>query len=412
MQEITKGANTGLSKASFDLKVSAGIADISAYILKEDGKVSSDEDMIFYNQPQNSNGSVSISGSDFAFKLENLPGYVEKIAICAVMETGNVSSLGEIGFTIPGDITFKTSTSEMTEAAIIVAEVYKRNESWKIRAVAQGFNGGLAPLSRYFGVDVAEDSQESLQDSARTAPVTTSRVDLVKKRLVDLEKKDPQLVNLAKKAAVSLEKKSLSQEAAKVILALDISGSMTGRYQNGSVDRLVKRVLGLGLNMDDDGSIEVYAFGSGAYRIGIADANNYKTFIPKMLSQRRLEGSTHYGKVIEMIRRDMWPNDNKTPVYVMFVTDGDTQDRSLTEKQIRKASEEGIFWQFMGISDSSYSGGFSFLERLDDLSGRYVDNCDFFSVRSSDDLTDEQLYDKMMAEYPGWLKAARNKGIF
>jgi stress response protein SCP2 len=413
MQEITKGANASLEKMSFNLKVVAGNADISAYILTSEDKVSSDEDMIFYNQPKNSNGSVILSGADFTFDLANLPAKVEKIAICAVMEAGNVSALGSVSFVIPDEISFKTETTGMTEAAIIVAEIYRRNGAWKIRAVAQGFNGGLAPLSKHFGVEVEEEV------TATPSPLTPipaapppQKVDLVKKRLVSLEKKDPQLVSLAKKASVSLEKKSLSNETAKVILALDISGSMSGRYRNGSVDRLVQRVLGLGLNMDDDGTIEVYAFGSGAYRIGVADIDNYKNFVSDMLRKRSLEGSTHYGKVIEMIRKDMWPNENKTPVYVMFVTDGDTQDRSLTEKQVREASKEGIFWQFMGINDSSYSGGFNFLEKLDDLSGRYVDNCDFFSVRSSDDLSDEKLYDKMMGEYPGWLKTARNKGIF
>lgn len=423
MQQISKGANATIAtgQVTAHVRFGSGTADVSAYLLGTSGKVRVDEDMIFFNQPSSPDGSVKLAGETFTIDLAKVDAAIDRIAICAVPEQGTVAGLTSVGIEIAGMVAFSETSTGMTEAAMIVGEFYRRNGDWKFRAIAQGFNGGLGPLSRHFGIDVGEEAPSQAAPAAAATPATpppvpapTSKVDLRKKRLVSLEKTDPKLVSLAKTAAVSLEKKSMSGATAKVVLVLDISGSMGGRYASGEVDRLVQRVLGMGLNMDDDGAIEVYAFGTGAYRIGIADADNYKTFVPDMLRKRNLEGSTHYGATIKMIRQDYGSQSDfgTVPVYVMFVTDGDTNDKQLTERQIKDASSEGIFWQFMGIGGSGmFSSGFDFLEKLDDLKGRKIDNCDFFSVPSADKPTDEQLYDKMMGEYPGWVKAAKAAGV-
>jgi hypothetical protein len=54
---------------------------------------------------------------------------------------------------------------------------------------------------------------------------------------------------------------------------------------------------------------------------------------------------------------------------------------------------------------------FSFLEELDDMGGRFLDNADFFAVTDPANLTAEQLFDLMAAEYPGWLAQARARGL-
>ena len=61
----------------------------------------------------------------------------------------------------------------------------------------------------------------------------------------------------------------------------------------------------------------------------------------------------------------------------------------------------------MGVGRSD----FSYLERLDDLTGRYVDNADFFSVSSLTQYNDDELYSKLINEYPNWLKQASQKGL-
>lgn len=413
MQKLTKGANAPLNSRAIDVAITAPKADVSAYLLGADGKVRGDQDMIFYNQPAGSGGAVQLRDRTFSINLDLVEANIDRIAFCATPETGTIADMGAIGLEIPGQAILGESTAGMSEAAIIVGELYRRGNEWKVRSVMQGFNGGLAPLARHFGINVDDDAGSSAPAAGAPAAGSASKVDLRKQRLVSLEKTDPQLVSLAKAAGVSLEKKSLANTTAKVVLVLDISASMSSLYSSGAIQRLTERVLGMGLQLDDDGSIEVYAFGSGAYRVGEANHNNYRNFVDEMLKTHRLEGSTHYGKVVQMIRGDYsgQANFGQVPVYVMFVTDGDTQDRALTEREIRDASSQGIFWQFMGIKASRWSGGFTFLEKLDDLSGRIIDNCDFFSVQSPDELSDTQLYDKMMDEYPGWLTKARQKNV-
>lgn len=93
----------------------------------------------------------------------------------------------------------------------------------------------------------------------------------------------------------------------------------------------------------------------------------------------------------------------------------------MTEKQLRWSSMEPIFWQFMGIGKGRkskskllaafFDSDFPFLENLDELSGRLIDNANYFSVTSPDEYSDAMLYDLLMVEYPGWLKLASSHGL-
>jgi hypothetical protein len=155
-----------------------------------------------------------------------------------------------------------------------------------------------------------------------------------------------------------------------------------------------------------------------------------------MTRRRRLEGGTSYGAAMRLIRERYFgaadprsqPYADTQPVYVMFVTDGAPMDRKEAEEQLRFSSFEPVFWQFMAIGKSNKAvdagekkkrgllarladSQFTFLEQLDDLSGRHVDNADFFGVTDPANLSDDQLYDLLMTEYPGWLEAARRGGL-
>lgn len=61
-----------------------------------------------------------------------------------------------------------------------------------------------------------------------------------------------------------------------------------------------------------------------------------------------------------------------------------------------------------------FAGGgseFAFLEELDDLTGRFVDNANFFAVEDPATIPDDALYELLMGEYPGWLQLARQGGL-
>lgn len=427
--QLTKGANAAVPAGALDIAVTfdarpAGLdVDISAYLLDAAGKVRGDADMIFYNQPASSEGAVRLDPATGRFAIDpaRLPAAIERIAICVVVDGGSAGSLGAITLAVSGGPTFRHDVAGTAEAAIIVADLYLRQGQWKLRAVGQGFAGGLAPLARSFGIDVADEPA-----AAPAAPAATSKVDLhkakVEQRLVNLEKQDQQLVSLAKAAGVSLAKQKGAARPAKVWLILDVSGSMHGLFKSGAVDRLAQRALAYGLNLDDDGEISVILFDDDARIFGSVNAGNYKSFGKDIMQRRDIWGTTDYGRAMELLREEASRESDfgRVPVYVIFVTDGGTENRKLAEQQIKDASGEAIFWKFMAIGKMP-SGvkpggrklprGFDFLAYLDDMPGRVIDNADFFAVEDPDGPSDIEFFDLMSTEYGGWLEAATKAGV-
>ena len=254
--------------------------------------------------------------------------------------------------------------------------------------------------------------------------------------LKKIEQDAPKLIDLAKKADISILKAHLTNHQAKVALCLDISASMSSLYSSGKIQRLAEKVLALGCRFDDNGSIDIFLFGEHPHTVGEMTLANFQDFIPNIQKKYPLEGGTYYGKVMKMIRSFYFPSGNggsrnspfaaHEPVYVMFVTDGATFDQPETEKQLKWSSFEPIFWQFMAIGKShknvsgkgifgwlgkAFASDFSFLEKLDELSDRYVDNANFFSLEDPENIADDKLYDLLMTEYPGWVKLARSQHL-
>lgn len=259
---------------------------------------------------------------------------------------------------------------------------------------------------------------------------------------INLSKELAERINLSKKeVAIVVDKIGLNNQKAQVILALDISGSMSGLLKSGKVQSAIERILPLALNFDDNGAVEFFPYHHGAFEhprpITLQNVENFVK--DEVLSKYKL-GRTNYEPVINLIRKKLNKNiqqsyaiplkpsggffgffqkmekgftpDNKTisadqPVYVLFLTDGDNADHSKTEEALREASNEEIFWQFVGIGNA----GFSFLEKLDNLSGRYIDNANFFQVNDLDSISDNELYSRLLNEFPKWLKLARDKNI-
>ena len=90
------------------------------------------------------------------------------------------------------------------------------------------------------------------------------------------------------------------------------------------------------------------------------------------------------------------------PTYLIFITDGDNFDKSKTDKIIKLMSKFPIFIQFVGIGNED----FKYLQKLDNLSGRKVDNANFAKINdlyNSERISDKTLYERLLAEYPQWL---------
>lgn len=259
---------------------------------------------------------------------------------------------------------------------------------------------------------------------------------------INLSKDLENRINLSKKeASIVIDKIGLNNQKAQVILALDISGSMLGLLKNGKVQSAIERILPLALNFDDDGSVEFFPYHHGAFEHpNPITLNNIENFVKNEVLSKYQLGATSYEPVINLIRKKLGKNTQKSysisskssggflgfgkkiekefgsenkpisanqPTYVLFLTDGDNGDHAKTEDALREASNEEIFWQFVGIGNA----GFAFLDKLDNLSGRYIDNASFFQVNDLDSISDNDLYSRLLNEFPQWIKLAKNKNI-
>lgn len=235
---------------------------------------------------------------------------------------------------------------------------------------------------------------------------------------INLEK-----INLQKEQVIDLKKKAGigSRSQAQVVLALDFSGSMSTLYNNGTVQKTVERILPFGLAFDDNGEVDTYLFENRYNKVKqsvtLENAENYVN--DKILGKYEM-GGTNYAPVLNAIYDDFKTSKSgglfglggteqpmEYPVYIIFITDGDNFDKPETENVIKKMSEKGFFIQFIGIGNA----GFSFLEKLDDMGGRKLDNVNFFNVSNLNSFSDESLYQGLMSEYPEWYKQARNLNL-
>lgn len=90
------------------------------------------------------------------------------------------------------------------------------------------------------------------------------------------------------------------------------------------------------------------------------------------------------------------------PAFGIFITDGANHDRSATDRTIRESAKHKIFLKFVGTGEYD---DFEYLEELDNLDGRPVDNTAFIRVTDFAKLTDDELYDLLLDQYTDWLKA-------
>ena len=236
-----------------------------------------------------------------------------------------------------------------------------------------------------------------------TAPTATVPAPVGQGPAISLDKIPSGLVDLTKKAAVSLEKSGLTGQRAAVYLVLDHSGSMIDFYRDGSVQKLAEQALGLSANLDDDGLVPLIYFGSRVDQAPDVRLASYQGIINRT-HQTVGWGSTNYAAAIDYIV-DLH-GDSPIPGLVIFQSDGEPDSRPHAEQALRDASRRPLHFAFVGFGTQV-----GFLQKLDDLRGRTVDNASFFHARDPHRVTDEQLYDGITHEYASWLAAASAAGV-
>lgn len=187
---LTKGGNISLSKTDPTLKnLIVGLGwdarptdgadfdlDASAFMVKEDGKVRSDSDFIFYNQTKSTCGSVEHTGDNrtgagdgddesVVVLLDKIPADIQRVVFTVTIHEADSrkQNFGQVSKAYVRVVN-KDSNSEVArydlsedasiETAMVFGEIYKHGGEWKFKAVGQGYAGGLAALARQYGINI------------------------------------------------------------------------------------------------------------------------------------------------------------------------------------------------------------------------------------------------------------------
>lgn len=187
---LSKGANVNLSKEApglnkiivglgWDSRATDGAAfdlDASAFLLKTDGKVRSDNDFCFYNNKKVADGAIEHAGDNLTgagdgddevvnVELSKVPADVERVVFSVTIHEAEArkQNFGQVSHAFIRIVNqdggaeiarYDLSEDASVETAMIFGEIYRNGTDWKFKAVGQGFAGGLGPLAASFGVSV------------------------------------------------------------------------------------------------------------------------------------------------------------------------------------------------------------------------------------------------------------------
>jgi stress response protein SCP2 len=428
MQPLIFGQKIKLSDLSSNNQLQVGLSisslnnlnlEISCFGVDDNNKLSDDRYFIFFNQKTSPCGSLSSLGArngdqeQFHIDLSRLPSIIRKLVFVVTIDGNGVMSQIRDGYLRLLDKTteltrFTFSGSDFKdEKAIMVGEIYFK-DVWRFSAVGQGFNGGLSAVLKYFG------GQEIIEPAlSESQPKKTSQTQLSKSVLLEkkLEKEAPQLLNLAKKLSVSLEKKQLQDTIARVAIVMDASGSMSLSYKNGSVQSVLDRIALVAARLDDDGNLETWFYASKHKKFPDISIENVVGYLKKYVKSgfMSIVNGLGVGNNEPPIMQEILSayKSSSLPTLIIFITDGGVYETDKIKQILIEASNYPIFWQFVGLKGSNYG----VLGELDNMRGRIVDNAGFFAVDDLEKIKDEDLYDRLLSEFPGWLKEARKNGI-
>ncbi|MEW2138396.1 TerD family protein [Streptomyces sp. NPDC005409] len=182
MTAMTPGSNLPLPAVRVTVDVAAPVRlDVSALLLTADGKVRSDADFIFFNQPSGPGVAYRSGGGaspdSITVDTAGLPPGIERIVVTASPDAAGQSFQGiEPTATVrnaDGGAVIATFTPPRlgAETALVVVEIYQRGGVWKVRAVGQGYANGLAGIATDFGVSVDEEPAPAAAPTPTAPPV-------------------------------------------------------------------------------------------------------------------------------------------------------------------------------------------------------------------------------------------------
>ena len=176
---LSKGQKVDLTKGNPGLKnIMVGLGwDVNAFMLGADGKCPTDKEFVFYGNLKHASGSVNHMGDNLTgegdgddeqiqIDLSKVPANIEKIAFTVTIYDAETrhQNFGQVSnafirlvdeATNAELIRYDLGEDFSIETAVVVGELYRNNGEWKFNAIGSGFQGGLAALCGYYGIDVA-----------------------------------------------------------------------------------------------------------------------------------------------------------------------------------------------------------------------------------------------------------------
>lgn len=450
--ELSKGNRFNLSKQAPNLKkVGIGLGwqfskneqiydiDASVFMLGANGKVSNEKYFVFYNNLQSPDGSLKHSGDNrtgegngddetIYVDLEKVSPAIQEIVFVVTIHEGqeknqNFSQVKNAYIKIY-NCENKTSLARYNlreafsqETALEFGRLYKKDNEWRFQAVGEGYNSGLQSFVDKY-IDEIKEEEKNIES---TVEIPVIHDEHFQPKFIDITKKAD--INLLKKKVdIVLKKKNISNLTARVALVLDISGSMNHQYNSGAVQAFLERIVPVASRLDENGELDVWFFGSQFKRTKSVSETNVDNYIQEqcggmkrtllILKSSSLMKELGFGNneplvIQDVINKYTQEKPSKLPTLIIFLSDGGVTDEQGIKKAIVDAAKYPIFWQFVGLAGSNYG----ILEKLDNMDSRIVDNADFFHVDDLAKITDEDLYQRLLNEFPSWIKAAQLKCI-
>lgn len=187
---MLKGANTPVParqvRVELGWRSGPGVPDVDASaLLLASGKVRSDADFVFYNQPAHASGAVRHEGKrtaaggvtdEVSVDLARVEPAIERIVLAASADGGSFGQVPGLYIRVldaasGAEIARYESQDATVETAFVLGELYRRQGAWKFRAVGQGYSTGLGGLATDFGITVDEPQKPAPVQAAPPAPV-------------------------------------------------------------------------------------------------------------------------------------------------------------------------------------------------------------------------------------------------
>jgi tellurite resistance protein TerA len=187
--QMLKGSNTPVPTAALRVELGwragAGVpdADASALLLVS-GKVRSDADFVFYNQPAHSSGAIRHEGKRttdgrvtdaLLVDLARVEPAIETVVLAASADGGSFGHVPDLYIEVQdaaqgAPVARFDNPGATTETAFVLGEFYRRQGAWKFRAVGQGYSSGLEGLATDYGITVDEPQQAAPAPAVAPAP--------------------------------------------------------------------------------------------------------------------------------------------------------------------------------------------------------------------------------------------------